>query len=56
MDINKVKDLFGVFVDFLLSMLKGVGVIKTDEDQTKADAYTGDFSGLVSVITDFLKK
>lgn len=55
MDFSKVKEALNAMINVLLSALKGLGIIDTDEDKAKSEAYTSDFSDLVSALIDAFK-
>ena len=56
MDISKVQDVLSAMINILLSVLKGLGVIDTDEEKIKSEAYTTDFSNLFDALADAFKK
>ena len=53
MDLSKfnVKDIFVAFVDVLIKMLKGLGVIETDEELAKSDAYKESLDNLINAVS-----
>lgn len=51
MDISTVKDLFTALLDFLIKMLKGLGVIESDEELDKSDTYKESLFNLLNAIS-----
>ena len=53
MDLSKlnVKDILVAFVNVLIKMLKGLGVIETDEELAKSDAYKDSLDQLINAVS-----
>ena len=53
MDLSKfnVKDILVAFIDVLIKMLKGLGVIETDEELAKSDAYKDSLDQLINAVS-----
>lgn len=53
MDLSKfnVKDILVAFIDLLIKMLKGLGVIETEEELAKSDAYKESIDNLINAVS-----
>ncbi len=52
MDFSKAKDYIVALVDFLIKLLKGLGVIETEEEIAKSDTYKESLYNLINAISD----